>query len=232
MHIRKIKAIFWKQVKDTLKNKAILIQFVMFPVLAIIMEASVQIEGLEENYFVMLFATMYIGMAPLTGMATVIAEEKEKHTLRMLIMSNVRAYEYLIGVGMYVLVACMIGSLSFGLTAGYTGSKLLLFVLVMATGILLSTLLGAVIGVGSKNQMAATSIVVPVMIFFSFLPMIAMFNKTIEAVSRFTYSQQVNYLLKDIQTLSVTNENIYVIGGNLLLILVLFRYAYMKSRFA
>ncbi len=207
----------------------------MFPVLAIIMEASVQIEGgLEENYFVMLFATMYIGMAPLTGMATVIAEEKEKHTLRMLIMSNVRAYEYLIGVGMYVLVACMIGSLSFGLTAGYTGSKLLLFVLVMATGILLSTLLGGAVigGVGSKNQMAATSIVVPVMIFFSFLPMIAMFNKTIEAVSRFTYSQQVNYLLKDIQTLSVTNENIYVIGGNLLLILVLFRYAYMKSRFA
>ncbi len=232
MHVRKIKAIFWKQLKDTFKNKAVLIQFVMFPVLAVIMETTTSIEGLEDNYFVMLFATMYIGMAPLTGMASVIAEEKEKHTLRMLIMSNVRSYEYLIGVALYVLIACSVGALVMGVTAGFSGLHLIVFILVMMVGVLLSTLLGGVIGVGSKNQMVATSIVVPVMIVFSFLPMIAMFNESIAKVSKFTYSQQVNYLLHSVGDMTLKSESVLVIAGNLLVILVLFAYAYRRSKFA
>jgi len=232
MQLRKVKAIFWKQLKDTFKNKAILIQFVMFPVLAVIMESTTNIEGLQDNYFVMLFATMYIGMAPLTGMATVIAEEKEKHTLRMLIMSNVRSYEYLIGVGTYVVLACLVGSAVMGITAGYMGGKLVLFTAIMMIGVLLSTLLGAVIGVWSKNQMVATSVVVPVMICFSFLPMIAMFNEAIGKVSKFTYSQQVNYLLHNIGDMNVTPENVWVIISNFIIITILFVYAYRRSRFA
>ena len=88
-----IAAVFKKQIKDTFKNKAILIQFVMFPVLTLIMNEAIQIEEMPKNYFVTMFAAMYIGMAPLTSMAAVIAEEKEKNTLRVLMMSNVRPHE-------------------------------------------------------------------------------------------------------------------------------------------
>ena len=87
-------AILWKQLKDTLKNKTILIQFVMFPALTLIME-------------------------------------------------NVKPAEYLIGVGIYIWIICMIG---------------------------------VAIGTWSKNQMMATSVTVPVMMVFSFLPMLSMFN--------------------------------------------------------
>ena len=38
-------AVFLKQAKDTMKNKTILIQFVMFPALAVIMENFMSIEG-------------------------------------------------------------------------------------------------------------------------------------------------------------------------------------------
>ena len=48
----------------------------------------------------------------------------------------------------------------------------------MAVGIIISMLVSAVIGFFSKNQMSATSVTVPVMIIFSFLPMLAMFNET------------------------------------------------------
>ena len=70
-----VTAILKKQLKDTLKNKVVLIQFVLFPALTWIMNSAVIMEDMPENFFVTLFATMYIGMAPLTSLAAIIAEE-------------------------------------------------------------------------------------------------------------------------------------------------------------
>ena len=106
-----VRAILWKQIKDTLKNKETLIQFVMFPVITVIMENAIHIEGMPEHYFANLFAVMYMGMAPLTSIAAVIAEEKEKNTLRVLRLSNVKALEYLLGNAIYIWSVCMLGSL-------------------------------------------------------------------------------------------------------------------------
>ena len=106
---RKICAVWKKQVKDTLKNKVILIQFIMFPMLTAVMQNAMDIQGMPKNYFVTLFATMYIGMAPLTAMAAIISEEKECNTLRVLLMSNVKAGEYLLGTGGYVFMICTSG---------------------------------------------------------------------------------------------------------------------------
>ena len=74
--------IFRKQLSDTLKNKTILIQFLMFPVLVIIMENLVRIEDMPEHFFVKLFAVLFVAMAPLTRMSAIISEEMEKNTLR------------------------------------------------------------------------------------------------------------------------------------------------------
>ena len=114
-------AVFKKQIKDTLRNKTILIQFLMFPAMTLIMSHTVRLPDMPENFFVNLFASMYIGMAPLTSMSAVISEEKEKNTLRVLIMSNVKPYEYLLGVGSYVWLACMVGSMVICAAGHYHG---------------------------------------------------------------------------------------------------------------
>ena len=94
--------IFKKQIKDTLKNKAIFIQFVMFPIMTLIMNNTIQFDEIPENFFVLLFAAMYIGMAPLVSISAIISEEKEQNTLRVLLMANVRPHESLLGIGSYV----------------------------------------------------------------------------------------------------------------------------------
>ena len=167
--MRHILAILWKQLKDTIKNKTVLIQFLMFPLITLIMENTINIQDMPEHFFANLFAIMYVGMAPLTSISSIIAEEKEKNTLRVLQMSNVKSVEYLIGNAIYILLACMIGSLVIGLAGGYTGYNLLIFMLIMLVGHIISILVGATIGILSKNQMMATSITVPVMMIFSFL---------------------------------------------------------------
>ena len=63
------------------------------------MTNSVKIEGMPPDFFVNMFAVMYIGMAPLVAMSAIISEEKEKNTLRVLMMADVTPGQYLAGTG-------------------------------------------------------------------------------------------------------------------------------------
>lgn len=230
--MKKVAAIFRKQLKDTLKNKEVLIQFIMFPVIATIMQNSIRIEDMPRNYFVILFATMYIGMSPLTSTASILAEEKEKNTLRVLLMSNVKASEYLLGVGSYIFLICILGSVIFAVVGQYRGIEFVLFLSIMALGILISILIGAGIGTLSKNQMSATSVTVIVMLIFSFLPMIAMFNEGVAKVSRFTFSQQLNDWLKGIGTISIHVDTIGILLLNMIVALLIFVLGYRRCKLA
>ena len=222
-------AIFKKQLKDTLKNKTVLIQFIMFPILTLIMNNAVKIEGMPDNFFVELFAAMYIGMAPLTSISAIISEEREKNTLRVLMMSNVKPHEYLRGIGCYVWTACMLGALVICIAGNYGLKMSLLFMAVMATGILTSLLIGAAIGLLSRTQMMATSISVPVMMIFAFMPMLSMFNDTIAKIAKFTYSVQISNMLNRINALPFEADSIGIIAVNALLFIILFVIAYNKN---
>lgn len=222
-------AIFKKQLKDTIKNKTVLIQFVMFPVLTVIMNNAVKIEGMPDNFFVNLFAAMFIGMAPLTSIASVISEEKETNTLKVLVMSDVKPYEYLLGIGSYIWIMCMLGSAVICAAGNYTYKEAALFMCIMAAGILASLLIGAAIGVLSKTQMTATSVTVPVMMIFSFMPMLSMFNSSIEKIARFTYSEQVSRMLENIGGLQIDTKSILIIGANMIVFLLIFIFSYRKK---
>lgn len=230
--MKNIVAIFKKQLKDTLRNKAVLIQFVMFPVMTLIMNNSIKMQDMPENFFVNLFATMYIGMAPLTSIASIISEEKEKNTLRVLVMSNVKPYEYLLGIGCYVWFACMIGSIVICIAGSYDVQTSIAFIGIMAIGILTSGLIGAIIGIWSTTQMMATSITVPVMLIFSFTPMLSMFNSTIEKMARIIYSEQISRMLNQINSLQLNAGNIGVIVVNMLIAAVMFVVIFRKCRLA
>lgn len=226
-----IVAIFRKQLKDTFKNKTVFIQFVMFPLLTLIMNHVITIDGMPENFFVNLFAAMYIGMAPLTSIAAIIAEEKEKNTLRVLLMSNVKPYEYLAGIGSYIWLACMLGAAAICAAGNFRLQEIPVFMAIMAIGILASLLIGAAIGTWSKTQMMATSVTVPVMMVFSFMPMFSMFNTTIAKAAKFIYSEQISIMLGHISALKLDASNVCIIMVNILLFAGLFTIAYKRCGF-
>lgn len=225
-----IAAIFKKQLKDTLKNKTVLVQFVMFPIMTLIMNNAIKMPEMPENFFVNLFAAMYIGMAPLTSISSIIAEEKEKNTLRVLIMSNVKPHEYLLGIGSYVWFACMLGSIVICTAGGYNLQTGTVFMGIMAIGILTSLLIGAIIGILSKTQMMATSITVPAMMVFSFVPMLSLFNDRIEKIARIIYSEQISRMLSQINSLQLNAENVGVVVMNILVAAVMFIIIFKKCR--
>ncbi|MDE5885262.1 MAG: ABC transporter permease [Oscillospiraceae bacterium] len=227
--MKNIKAVFTKQIIDTMKNKTVFIQFLMFPIMAIIMENAVNLENMPEHFFVKLFSVMFIGMAPLTCMSSIISEEKEKNTLRVLMMSNVKPWQYLVSVGAYIFIMCMIGVIVFAVLGEYKNAELITFIFSMLSGILLSELIGAVVGIFSRNQMTATSFTIPIMMTFSFVPMLSIFNQNIKKFAEIIYSQQISELINSINTSEISAKSIIIISANFILALVLFTVAYKKK---
>lgn len=226
---RRINAIFKRQIKDTLKNKTVLIQFVMFPLLTVIMANAINMGNMPENFFVNLFATMFIGMAPLMSMTAIMSEEKEKNTLRILLMSNVNAVEYLIGVGLYIIILCLAGSCVIASQGDFATVEFVKFIGIMLIGIVISTLVGAVIGICSKNQMSATSLSMSLMMIFSFLPMIASFNQSIGKVSKFIYSQQISNMLESVAKKSVNSQSLIILSVNFAIVVLVFLISFRKK---
>ena len=225
--MRNAKVIIKKQLKDTLKNKTVFIQFVLFPLMTLIMENAIRLDGMPELFFTKLFSVMYMGMAPLTATAAIIAEEKEKNTLRVLTMANVKGWEYLLGVGVYVWTLCMGGALV--MATGFPRAQIPFYLLVMALGFVLSIVAGACVGVCSKNQMMATSLVMPVMLVLSFAPMLAMFNDTIEKIARFFYTQQVRTLLNEMTFAGLGAEGAFILAANAFLMGMVFVTAFHRK---
>ena len=108
-------------------------------------------------------------------------------------------------------LAFRIGAVAFGFIGGYSGAQFVLFIIVLMGGILGSLILGSTIGIFAKNSMSSAGLVLPVSMITAFLPMIASFNETFESISRFLYTQQINYLIADLSIANFTFERFIII---------------------
>ena len=218
--MRNIFIIFKKQLKDTLKNKTVLIQFLMFPVMTLIFENTIKIEGMQDLFFTKLFSFMFVGMAPLTATAAIISEEKEKNTLRVLMMANIKPRQYIAGIGLYVWSICMIGAGA--MATGFKGRDIATYLIIMGIGFILSILVGACVGIYARNQMMANSIFIPVMLLLAFLPMIAMFNSKVEKAAGFLYTQQLRTVMDKMSFDALGRDSLIILAVNAVLVVVLF----------
>lgn len=219
-------AIAYKQFKDIIKNKTIFLQFIIFPLITMLLLIVIKDKNIT-NSIPMMFATIFIGMTPLTCMASIIAEEKEKMTLTALKFAFVKSFEYLTGIGYVILLACIVINIVFScLISGDIILKLKFFFVLML-GIIPSMILGAVLGLLSKNQMSIASLVSPVSFILSLLPLFSTFNKNIRNFSRFLYTQQINDILNNISG-ELSYKKIIVIISNALLFVILFAIVYKK----
>ena len=226
MRIQNINALFLKQFKDILKNTPVIILFVVYPVIALIMTQAMKQQEEMGSFFIQIFAVMHCIFTPIVAASMIISEEKEKNTLRVLIMSNVTLKEYLFSIGGFIFMLTLISGMSFLLLKPMNTDELILFIVYMAAGSLISVILGACNGFFSKNTAAASGIAVPSGMFFAFLPMLAYFNKDIEALSRFTYGQQISYVLAGN---GIDLFGLSVLLVNLLLLIILATILYRRT---
>lgn len=226
--MRSIKAIFVKQAKDIFRNPMMMVMFIIFPVVALIFTELVAKpdEELPNNMFINMMAAIFAGMALITSMAGVIAEDMERKSLRFLVMAGVKPHEYLLGTSGFILLAGLVVSVIFTLMGDFNAEESMKFCIILGLSVGASVMLGATLGIMSKNQQAATAIGMPVAMIIGFTPMLAAFNETVEKVASVLYTQQLNVIVNDFS--ANFSRALLVIGINIAVLLILFIIAYSK----
>jgi ABC-2 type transport system permease protein len=250
--MKAIGAIFRKQLVDLPKNMSVTIMFIMFPVLSFIMTGIMADDPLQAAMMNVQFAMMFVGMTPLVTVANTIAEDNEYKSLRFMVTAGVRPGQYLTGLMGFTILICIIPLVIFALIGGFSGQEFLIFLAFGFVGILASCVLGAVVGIFSKNVQQCAAIYSPLMMLLAFAPFLSMFNETIAVVTSPLFTTRIFESLSDLvfpeyfmvfdhgtgeyfaqytEPLSLVTlpVSLAIIGANALLFAILFAVAYRKK---
>ena len=189
--MKTVAALLIKQCKDSFRNLPSLMILIIYPVVAFIMITAMNGEDNMGNIFIPMFAAMHCSFAPLVISSNILSEEKEKGTLRSLVMAGVSRVKYLLSLFLFVLVAVMMTGSTFLLMKPVTSSYVGNFAAAMLLGSSVSAVVGLCIGLCSGNVTAANGIAVPVGLVFALLPMLGQFNESLSKAAEFTYSGQL-----------------------------------------
>lgn len=170
--VERIQAIFTKDYKEFSRNYPLSIMM-LFPIIFAFFYRDTPMDIVLKAMFPLAFT---FGMFTAFVQACLIAEEKERNTLRSLLLSPASLTDILIGKSLLVTVASAVSvALSFYIL-GYMPSA------VMMIGILISLLfyaaLGTICGLFAKSSMEASFTVLPVMILFPFGPYVLLVADT------------------------------------------------------
>jgi ABC-2 type transport system permease protein len=213
--IRRVNALFKKELKDIGKNVNVLSMCVL-PIAICIIYSKVfggnTIEGLNKGAILILCLGANISMITSFVVAMLIAEEKEKNTLRTLMLSSVSPLEFLVGKAIITLLIIeVIDIIMFfivGMDVQYLGKVMLITTLVAISMIGI----GGVIGMFSPNQMATGVVGMPVIMIFFFIPMLAKLNETLAKISEILPNYHMNLLLEKVfKGETIGTESVYSI---------------------
>ena len=223
--IRNCLAIFRKQKMEILRSKKNLLLFFVFPVALMVM-CTLDDNAVES---LLLFTIMGDIMPPMISIASQVAEEREKGIIRGLIYIGVNSFEYLAGMMMCTAMFSFICSC---LMCSVIENKLdiaisLEIMLIHLVAIMCSMVIGAIIGVLAKNQVAVSAMVVPISICILFLSMLGVSKEKVHIVSQYFYSQTtLDVMIKN----SVDKKDILIFLMNIFILTVMFVLFYKRRR--
>jgi ABC-2 type transport system permease protein len=216
-------AIFTKQLNDFPRNISVSLLFILFPVMAFLMGS---VMGVMEE-FAGVFASMFVGTTPMIVICMNVAEDREYKSLRFLVMAGVKPSQYLFGLIGFVLLISLIPMAFFAYLGGYSGAQLVYYIIVFVLGLIASSILGASIGIFSKNVQQATAVYTPVMMLMIMGPLFVSVNETLRLIveSLFSYQIQMVVLNPDYDL----KRALIVIAINIAVLLTFFVLAYKKK---
>lgn len=230
IHAGKIRALFKKDMKDALKNGNVLL-LAALPLLFTALYRFMSIDGMQmDGDFVMtLGLLMTLTMLPVATISMMIAEEKEKNTLRTLMLSNVSAAEFLISKALTIYLVMLVVDLAIFFLTGQPIGTLPRFVLVTSLTSISMILLGALIGIISRNQMSTGMYSAPVMLVLLLPAVFATISEGFRTVAQFIPSYAMMELISN-SSAGMLRPLLVIIGWTVAMA-ALFAVVYRRKQF-
>ena len=185
-------AIFQKDYKDLSRNLLITSTLIM-PVLLAIFYSRVGDNSIDIVYFVFNIA---FSLVAIFVQCALIAEEKEKNTLRGLMLSPASTLDILIGKSILTFITTIIIVIACIFVMGYVPPNLAVIVYAMIMSTLFYIAVGTIFGLLTKTVIEASLIVMLPFFFFSFSPMLLALEDSFSLLGLLEYLP--NFLLVDV----------------------------------
>lgn len=234
---KRVNALFKKEVKDLSKNMNVLcmclLPLVFCTVYSKVFDKEIAGEGIGSFEILILCVGMNLTLVSSFVIAMLIAEEKEKSTLRTLMLSAVSPWEFLAGKAIVTILLSIIVNIAMFFIVGVNINYLGMYALITILVVLSMVAIGAVIGIISQNQMATGVVGMPVLMVFLLLPVFARFNEGLKTIAEFLPNYNMNLLLRRLFTGqaigSESIRNIAIILAWILIAAAAFAYTYKKK---
>lgn len=178
-------ALIWLRNQILMSNKNLAVQILMPYMIVLLYKNFMGATG-RELMFVSL--SMAISMSIGNMISTIIAEEKEKNTLKTLLLSGVRYYEYIISVLIHPLLITVITMTLFPLLTDTNLEGLYLeYIVVMFLTSLAVMLINMCVGLLSATQSKAQINSLPITFIVALLPMFSGMKEELKEVVGYSF---------------------------------------------
>jgi ABC-2 type transport system permease protein len=231
----RVKALVKKEMKDFPKNKNVSLMCLL-PVVLVLLFSYMQGDALGQEIRGIDLLSMGLSINLLIvstfAISMLIAEEKEKNTMRTLMLSSVTPIEFLIGKVIVILLFSIVTNIAIYFIAGIGMQYLAHYVLWSVIVTIIMMQIGGIIGLIAPNQMSTGVVGMPIIFAFMILPIMAQANDTFEKIAYILPNHNLSIILEMIiNGEGYTNKsyNIFIILAWLILAAVAFAYTYNKK---
>ncbi|MDF2803285.1 MAG: putative transporter rane component protein [Anaerocolumna sp.] len=208
--LKRIKALTKKELKGLVKNQNVLIMSLLPLFFGILYNNLYSSSNFMDKILILIMCVnMNLTLCGSFIIAMLIAEEKEKNTLRTLLLSGVSALEFLIGKIVITLLLTQLSNLVLFFIIGFDMKSLGWYLLYTFFVSISMIILGSLIGLIAPTQMSTGVIGMPILFLLLIIPMFADFNVTFQKIAAFTPNYNMNLLITNlIQSGSVSIDKL------------------------
>lgn len=167
--------------------------------------------------------------------ALLLAEEKEKNTLRVLMTSSVRGIEYFFGTVFPILIEVEIINIILAFLLGVTMNLQvwIIYILMTSLATLSCTMIGMIFGIYAKNQMNTSSIITPAVIILMLIPMFSELLPFMETISKYLFTGIIMNVINNMSNTSISVSMLQwcILSGECIITLILFLILYKRNGF-
>lgn len=169
--MKRIMAIFQKDMKDLYKNMYISTTIIM-PLVLALFYGRMENLTIEVHYLVL---NLTLAIVTAFVQCAIIAEEKEKNTLRGLMLSPASLPEILGGKSLVTFILTVVTIVVCAMLMGYEPANIGIVAIAIMISILFYIALGTLMGLISRTVIEASVLILPVMFIFGFSSMFQSF---------------------------------------------------------